>query len=189
LQAPVEATGLQALLGPAPLLEGEDANVYDALRSQINAAVQPNDAIEELWVRDIVDLLWESIRLRRLKAALMRANTHEGLAKLLAPLAPNLFERNELVRAWFRRDREARQEVARLLEAADLGEATIAAQTLAAKLDTFERIDRLIAQTEARRNATLREVERRRESLARRLRDASNIIDAAEFTESDGPER
>jgi hypothetical protein len=61
------------------------------------------NAIEELWVRDIVDLLWESIRLRRLKAALMRANTHEGLAKLLAPLAPNLFEGNELVRAWFSR--------------------------------------------------------------------------------------
>ncbi len=50
---------LQSLLGPAPLLEGEDPTAYDELWQHVKTAVAPADAIEEVWVRDIVDLLWE----------------------------------------------------------------------------------------------------------------------------------
>jgi hypothetical protein len=185
--APADAEGsdLQSLLGPAPILEGEDASAYEALRVQIRAAVEPKDIIEEFWVRDVVDLLWETLRLRRLKAALMHAAAHEGLDKVLTPLVPRFSERGDLVRAWASRDRDALNEVTELLKRAGLDEAAIAAQTLAIKLDAFERIDRLIAQTEARRNAVLREVDRRREAVARRLRDASAVIEDAEFTEID----
>lgn len=97
---PVGRTDLQVLLGPAPLLDGEDPDTYQALFSHTRAAVEPNDAIEEFWLRDVVDLLWETLRLRRLKAALMRAAAHEGLAKVLTPLVPNFADRTELVRAW-----------------------------------------------------------------------------------------
>jgi hypothetical protein len=185
---PVGRADLHALLGPAPLLEGEDAGAYHALFSHIRAAVEPKDAIEEFWVRDIAELLWETLRLRRLKAALMRAAAHEGLAKLLTPLVPNIAERTELVRAWARKDHDAERQVAQLLKKAGLDAGAITAQTLAVKLDTFERVDRLIAQTEARRNAVLREIERRREAVARRLREASTIIEDAEFHEVDAPE-
>jgi hypothetical protein len=41
---------LQSLLGPAPLLEGEDADAYHALYGHIRAAVEPKDAIGEIWV-------------------------------------------------------------------------------------------------------------------------------------------
>lgn len=42
------AEGLRALLGPAPLLDGEDPAVYRALHDQIVAAVEPKDALEEI---------------------------------------------------------------------------------------------------------------------------------------------
>jgi hypothetical protein len=79
-------TEIQSLFGPAPLLEGEDASAYEALNSRIRSAIAPNDIIEEIWVRDVLDLLWETMRLRRLKAKLMRAAAHEGLDELLRPL-------------------------------------------------------------------------------------------------------
>ena len=76
---------LKALLGPPPLLDGEDADAYDALYRQIRTAIAPRDFIEEIWARDFVDNLWETLRLRRLKVNLMRASAHEGLERLLGP--------------------------------------------------------------------------------------------------------
>jgi hypothetical protein len=172
----------QSLLGPVPLLEGEDASAYEALKRQIRSAVAPNDIIEEIWVRDVLDLLWETMRLRRLKAKLMRAAAHEGLDKLLRPLT-EIFGHQVLISGWARRDRESVKEVNALLKQAGLDQEAIAAQTLAVKLDAFERIDHMIMQTEARRNMILREIDRHRDALARRLREASAMIEDARFME------
>jgi hypothetical protein len=61
-----EESNLESLLGPPPFLVGEDGNAYQTLKIRILSAVKPQDAIEEMSVReDIVDLLWETVRLRR----------------------------------------------------------------------------------------------------------------------------
>ena len=73
--------------------------------------------------------------------------------------------REELVAGWANGEAAARQDVKALLRQAGLDQEAIAAQTLADKLDTIEKLDRMIMQTEARRNAILREVDRRREAL------------------------
>jgi hypothetical protein len=177
--APQEEPDLQSLLGPPPLLEGEDASAYEALKFRILAAVKPEDAIEQMWVRDVLDLLWETTRLRRLKAKLMHAAAHEGLKRLLRPLMG--FSSLELVRGWALRNPETVKEVNEILRQAGLGEEAIAAQTLAAELDTFEKIDRMIMQTEARRHLVLREIDRRRDVLARRLREASAGIEDGKY--------
>jgi hypothetical protein len=179
-------TDPRSLFGPAPLLEGEDASAYEALNGRIRSAVAPNDIFEEICVRDVLDLLWETMRLRRLKAKLMRAAAHEGLDKLLRPLT-GILEHQELSTAWARRDAKSVKKVNTLLKQADLDQEAIAAQTLAVKLDAFERIDRLIMQTEARRNMILREIDRHRDALARRLREASAMIEDAQFTEIAAP--
>ena len=178
---------LQSLFGPAPLLEGEDASAYEALKGRIRSAVAPNDVIEEIWVRDVLDLLWETLRLRRLKAKLMRAVAHQGLDELLRPLT-GILEHQDLSNAWARRDEKSVKKVDALLKQAGLDDQeAIAAQTLAVKLDAFERIARMIMQTEARRNMILREIDRHRDALARRLREASAAIEDAQFTEIAAP--
>jgi hypothetical protein len=58
-------------LGPAPVLPGEDAAIYDEILTQVSAAVKPIDFIEDMFVRDITDLNWELFRLRGLKAELL----------------------------------------------------------------------------------------------------------------------
>jgi hypothetical protein len=56
------------LLGPAPLLKGENLKQYQALLSEIARTVKPAEIMEWLWVKDIVDLTWDIRRYRRLKA-------------------------------------------------------------------------------------------------------------------------
>jgi hypothetical protein len=46
---------LKSLLGPPPLLDGEDAGAYDALYRHIRTAVAPRDVLEEIWARNVVD--------------------------------------------------------------------------------------------------------------------------------------
>ena len=178
--APEEEPDLQSLLGPPPVLEGEDASAYEALKFRILSAVKPEDAIEQMWVRDVLDLLWETTRLRRLKAKLMHAAAHEGVKRLLRPLV-HFTSIDELVQGWALRNPETVKEVNEILRQAGLGEEAIVAQTLAAELDTFEKIDRMIMQTEARRHVVLREIDRRRDVLARRLREASAGIEDGKY--------
>jgi hypothetical protein len=176
---PEKETDLQSLLGPPPLLEGEDASTYHALKSRILSAVKPEDAIEGMWVRDILDLLWETVRLRRLKAKLMRATAHQGLQELLRPLVHNSML-PDIGQGWARRDPGTMKAVKDILSRAGLDEEDIAAQTLALGRDTFETIDRMIMQTEARRHVVLREIDRRRDAVARRLRDVSSEVENEE---------
>jgi hypothetical protein len=56
------------LLGPASLIKGENPNQYGALLSEVARTVKPADIMEWLWVKDIVDLTWDILRYRRLKA-------------------------------------------------------------------------------------------------------------------------
>jgi hypothetical protein len=179
-QPPEPHLDSQSLFGLPALLEGEDVAAYAALSNQIRCVVAPRDVIEEVLVRDFVDLLWETIRLRRLKAKLMRAAAHQGLNELSQPLAGSSYD---LADRWARRDKKSLKEVNALLRKAGLDREAIAAQTLAVKLDTFERIDRMIMQTEARRNIALREIDRHRDVLAQRLSEVSAVIEATEFKE------
>jgi hypothetical protein len=50
-------------------------------------------------------------------------------------------------------------------------------------LDYYERADKLVASLESRRNAVLREIEIRRDSLAQRIRKTSDEIIDGKFTE------
>jgi hypothetical protein len=169
-----------ALFGPPPLLEGEDTAAYDELLVRISGAVKPADIFEEIWVRDIVDLVWEAFRLRRLKANLMTTVAHKGLGGILGPLM-DWDDAHDLTEAWARRERTAIERVDELLASAGLTMDAVMAQTLSLKLDDIERIDRMIATAEGRRNAILREVDRHRTTWGQNLRQAVQQIEAAEI--------
>src|SRR5262249_49783920 len=174
-----ERAGRLALFGPPPLLEGEDTAAYDELLVRISGAVKPADIFEEIWVRDIVDLVWEAFRLRRLKANLMTTVAHHGLRKTLEPLM-DWTEAHELAKASGARERAAIKRVDKLLASAGPMDAVMA-QTLSISLDDIERIDRMIATAEVRRNAILREVDRHRTTWGQELRRAAQQAEEAGF--------
>ena len=57
----------------------------------------------------------------------------------------------------------------------------VMAETLEGKIDSFERFDRLLASSEARRNNALREIERHRSALGAAVRQAMDEVEDAEF--------
>ncbi len=177
--APLPST--PTALTPSPLVPGDDAAAYDTLLAGISATVRPADLIEQAWVRDVVDLIFEAVRLRRLKAALMTACAGEGIAQVLRGLdVPGI--PSVLAQRWAARELAAVAEVDAALEAAGLTLDHVMAQTLALRINEIERIDRMIAAAEARRNTALREIAHHRATFAASLRDAAaHAVTDAEF--------
>ena len=169
------------LLGPPPVLLGEDAAKFAKILTRITASVKPTDAIEEIWARDVADLTWEVLRLRRLKVGLLLACAHAGLARVLRPLIGD--EAEKLASAWAKREPEAMKKVESLLKQSELTVDGITAETLTVKLDQIERFEAMIAAAEARLGAALREVDRHRAALGDALRAATDDIEDAEFEE------
>ena len=199
----IEGTDVQALLGRPPMLFGEDERAYAELLARVQGAVRPKDILEEFWVRDVVDLLWETLRLRHMKASLVTVATRDALAEILAPIvngvgsgdadafALDLVLREtpaqKLATGWYRREGKAVEEVEKILRGADLSVDVVTAVALRRSLDDVERIERMIVSAEARRSAVLREVARHRAAFAEDLRRSSGSVRDAEFTEVGRP--
>jgi hypothetical protein len=170
-----------APFGPPPLA-GEDAAAYDHLLARITGAVKPRDFLEEIWVRDVLDLSWECLRWRRLKADVV----DKEIASRLGMILEKSFDRDrakELIAQWMRRDSSAIEQVNACLAARGEPLEAIRARVLQEQIRFFERVDVLTMQAENRRNSALREVELHRIGIASALRKASNSVIDGEFAE------
>lgn len=58
---------------------------------------------------------------------------------------------------------------------------TVQAEALALRLDDIERIDRMIMAAEARRDATLREIDRHRAGFGQKLRRVVEQVEDADY--------
>jgi hypothetical protein len=168
-------------IAPAPLLPGEKQADYAEVAVRIVRAAKPRDAIEEFLVRDVVDLTWEILRLRRMKSGILKSSTGRGLRRILDEIGHPWDERDELREAFAAGDVQARKNVDAILKKAGLTMDEVAAQTLDSNLDSFERLDRMLASAEARRNNALREVDRHRDALGAGVRRSIEEIEDAEF--------
>jgi hypothetical protein len=170
-------------VAPAPLLPGESKAEYVGVAERVIGAAPPTDAIEEFLIRDVIDLTWEILRLRRLKAGVLRASTRRGIAKVMDSIGyrEHIGFPERLAESWAEGDKDAKDKVAAALEKAQLTMEDVMAQTLALGIDSFERIDRMVSSSEARRNNALREIGSHREALGAAVRRASDEIQDAVF--------
>lgn len=167
--------------GPPPLLEGEDLKAFEMLKRHLFEAIKPEDFIEAMTVNDLLNLLWESMRLRRLRTKLLSISDHEGLKEIVASLTGFSPAAGDLAREWALNGRKATGDLAKITKAANIDRDAIQAQTLATHLQTYEAIDRMIERADARRIVILREFDRHREAIAPRLKDAVAEIEDPEF--------
>jgi ribosomal protein L12E/L44/L45/RPP1/RPP2 len=169
----------------APLLPGEQEAEYATLVARIVVIAEPRDAIEDLLTRDVVDLSWEILRLRRAKVGILKASMSDGVEGVLDQLGYGQGERygytKSLGQSWAAGDKKTRKEITAALSAAGLTIDEVTAKTLESKLDSFERLDRMLASAEARRNNALREIDRHRAALGAAMRQAVDEVQDAEF--------
>jgi hypothetical protein len=88
-----------------------------------------------------------------------------------------------LARSWSSGRISAQRKVNAILAKHGLTREVVFAQALSNKLDEYDRIERMIASADARRNAVLREVDLRRAGFKERLHRVSDQIIDAELTE------
>ena len=149
-------------LGAPPLIPGESAGDYEQLVSAVTNTMKPADFMETIWTRDIVDLQWDIIRFRRIKADVI-THRYKGSKDYLKTLGEPA-------------------EFKTILAGTLHGDI---ASIVAIHINTLERIDRMVMTMEARRNAAYREAERHRIGLGERLRRAAEQVEDAEFREVD----
>ena len=197
-----QALSCLPIFGPPPLLKGEDAAAYDDLLIRVSGNLKPSDIFEEIWVREIADLIWESLRWRRQLASFLAMAIASVLERTLKPIAQNqpvvvpreagyigklraaeasLKAGSILAADWAKGDPAAIERVKELLASVGMTMDDVIAQATASELDKIERFNRLIASAEGRRNALLREIEHHRAAFSQRLRAEVQKIENAEF--------
>jgi hypothetical protein len=131
-----------------------------------------------------LNLVWEIRRLRGFKAQLIELVRSERIASIEMPPLPISFPLLSLGGDGTKPEsKDARR---RRIKRQKRGLSTERGSTLAF-LDTmqnYEKVDKLLASAELRRNALLREIQFYREGLAHLLEEASNKIIDAEYRET-----
>jgi hypothetical protein len=149
---------VQVLFGDPPLMRGEDSGAYNKLTDEFTKLVEPTDMIEWWWVKDITDHTWEIRRLRRFKVLFVELR-RDDMVK-----AREMF-------ATAGADEDAEYKPVPIPESEK-----DSAGLFIRLIDQYKGVEKMIASAERRRDETLREIERRREHLARRLRKASDEV-------------
>ena len=175
---------------PPTFLGKEDIRAYSALLEQVSADVNPRDSFERMWIADIVYLQVEIFKLRRIKNALAQTGLMaDGIQTLL--LAANkdynktagseLSDIERMARAWLNGQLTER-DLDRFLSAwAEKSNDAVKARAFANELSDLLRIDHMMIAAEKRRNTALREIDRHRETLGKKLRKALPDFEEAEF--------
>ncbi len=167
-------SSIDAFLALTPLAPGEDQVAYLALRSAMVADLQPADAIEAIWARDVVDLCWELQRLARVRTDVLARGRGDVLRGILCQ---GLKYRSETYRRmvtlsarWSAGDPDALACVEALLARRGYDSTLLVTQVYHANLGRLEMLDRMTTRIEYRRSKLLREIDRRRRDFAQRAR-------------------
>jgi hypothetical protein len=184
-----------ALVQSLSLLPTETRKEYEDLLDELRSTINPTDIIEEMWVSDVARNQWDIRRYSRSKDALVKVNRVRALEKILNRLIgkddrivrfhtiDGASDAADLAQRCVNGDDEAKQEVENLLTAAGLDWEAVFALAMALEIDAIERIDKMLKQTEARRDAVLRQLDYRRTSLGRLPLGKIQKVEDVEFRE------
>lgn len=182
---------ISKLLGQPALWRGESRNQYDAMLLGLAISVGARDIVDWVSVNDVTYHVWDSRRLQTIKAALILAKQIEVVEGFLKstydPDRPmdmiyHISGAKNDARRWAT-DSEFGNEIDDRLAARGHDGASILAKAYSLCATELQALDKAIADRELRRMATLREIYRRDEFLARRLEQASQQVINGEFNE------
>jgi hypothetical protein len=185
------------LLPQTPLLISESADEFDRIRDALDQEIEPRGIIEQMYVSDIACLIWEILRLRRCKAALINSQIHAALITVLTQILREPgqggfeveAEAKKLAYAW-NNNKVARRRVLKLLAQKQLDESAIEAEAIQKLSTEIEQLDRMLTSSESRRNKALRAISEYRGGLARQLGHSTDqLIDGNVLALDHGPSK
>jgi hypothetical protein len=182
-----DVTNPKSLTFNPPLFRTESKEEFEKLFDELKGYVQPANFVESMYVHEIAVLAWDIMRYRRAKAGIVDNALRQALEDVLRPFlgGPDdhlgrLGAARALAFQWFWMQ-AAKDKVSALLKEVDLDERVIEAEALRSRLSEIEKLDRLIASAEARRDDAFRTVACYKQEFSEKLQQNSNrILDADE---------
>ena len=172
-----------AVLPASPLVINESTEQFQSIHDALIQEIKPRGMIEQIYVKDIADLTWEILRIRRFKTAILDTQfssaAEKVLKELLLQIGHDYTEAREAATdaagKWFT-DKETREWGQKVLQQFQLDESAIEARSYAEKTSNFEALDKLEASLMSRRDKSLRCIAEYRIGLAHELQETSDRI-------------
>ncbi len=175
---------LSAALGPPGLLPEEDAGAYDLIEAEFFNIISPRNIVEQTWVRELTDGVWEERRLLQAKAVSMKLGRRLGVEATveavqgprLTPLGYGTPPATKASINFMSGNRDAEETYADCAEKIGLTEGDDVAAIYVARLGQLMRIQDAIDRGRRNRSRLLHDIERRREDMAKLARTASERL-------------
>jgi hypothetical protein len=177
-----EISSVFDLLHDAPLMAGEHVADYEALRASVLWEINPSTLIEQIGARELLSLMWDERRLRRLRDAFINGNLEYGIKSKLDKLVEHddasldEAERldissysysSKLTHHYLAKDAHAIAEVMRLFAEAHISMDEIVSQVFVRHIKTMQDFDQLISNAVQHRNRLISDLERRKDQRQR----------------------
>jgi hypothetical protein len=170
------------------VLRTESKDGFAKLLEALNQEVKPTSLIERMFVRDVANLLWEIMRLRRIKAGIINNAFQPALKQILQQIqfeptslpSPTLRAASDRLAYDWLFSQESKDRVSSLLQEAGLDEFAVEAEAFRMTIDDIEKVDRALAFAEARRDKSLRMIAECKESLSARIQQSAERVLAAD---------
>jgi len=158
----------------SPLLLTESQSEFDDLEARFRKEILPRGIVEQIYFEDIIASVWEILRLRRCKTAIVNIAFKQAVRALLyTQLDYDYNQAEDLAERWLN-DPAARTEVVEVLGELKLDESAIEAEAIRISSASLEDIDRMLAAAESRRSRAFRNIEDCRASFAKTIRTVSD---------------
>jgi hypothetical protein len=177
-------TATARLRAGTPVLITESVEEFVALREQLDDEIGPNGVIEQAWVDDLAAVMWEILRLLRIKAEILNGVFCKALIKILEQVWSEDFEDyserddaiEDLAWQWLGNDSDAKAKVSELLGQHQLDETAIEAEAFRMRAEDLEKLDYMLSRAELRREKLLTGIAAFRQGLGKLLRQVSDQL-------------
>jgi len=166
------------------LLGSESESDFLALREELAGEIQPKGIVEWMFLDDILEILWEILRLRRYRALIIGNTIPAAIQSLFKQVAyDHDFLKNlkveeeaiEMAKAYFQNAKTKKKFVA-LLEGVGFDERALEAEAFRIAISDLEKLDRMLSALERRRNKVLPFIARYRQSLGTQIRRVTDRL-------------
>jgi hypothetical protein len=161
---------IDLVLGFPALLVGDDEDQFNRLEEALIGHIKPQDIIEEIWARDLVERSHDVLRLRRWKVQMIEVREAAGIRQALCNNISDPYSKDHYVitAGWMKKDPDSIKKVYDVLSPQERSHAHIEANTIFLNLESLTTIEHLLQMAEARRDVVIREIERHRDLKAKR---------------------
>src|SRR5690242_7186989 len=159
---------IRALITERHILSSEDPNSYDGLLNSLIAIYRPKTVLLWLAVKNLQDLLWDQLRLNRIKPAIIEAGKKKALVALLNLInntsvidyspSGGAMQSEESATLWFT-DESERKRLSNLLHQFNLSPAAIDAKAFILHADQLQILETMQMSIEARQYELCRQLE------------------------------